>query len=246
MEKPILVVTHERSGTHLTINIINSHRGGEFYTLGFLPENNGGQYSLRDYTKKVYRDSIVFSYDPSVVLKSHHQVEFFNEYLDFILEKYRVVYVKRDVKDVLVSYYRFLFPDEMEKPPFDEWVWMSPKEVGKKYLSSIHGRTRMQDPHVFTEPENYIDRWRIHTEGWEKFRDKILFLEYEKILEDFPEQKKKIEDFIGRKISAESIPDPRDKNLPNFSPNEGTFGSHLKFMSPNLILKIDQYLRHEK
>jgi hypothetical protein len=172
-------------------------------------------------------------------LKSHHQIEFFENYLDFLFENYYVIYLKREIKDVLLSYYRFL-NDKGNKnqikgfPALKDWIFMSPDYVGKKIL----GYENFPDPHVIIQPKDYIDRWMLHIKGWEKHGGKFLTLTYEDILNNFSETKEKIENFINKKIS-DKIPDIKDKNLPNISPNKGIIGAYKDCMDDFLIKTID-------
>ena len=46
--KNILVVTHERAGTHLVINLINYKNNGDFIPIGKLP------YTEKEYTLENY------------------------------------------------------------------------------------------------------------------------------------------------------------------------------------------------
>lgn len=242
MNKPVLVVTHERSGTHLLINLINFDNKGEFYTIGFMPKIRDKVFTLEEYKHQVYKDIVVYSYKENIVCKSHHQVEFMEPFLDFVFEKYRVIYLKRDVKDVLVSYYKFLPGSDDDFPNFKDWIFMKPSDVGDKYLVSKNTHMNGPDPHIFIEPNNYIHRWKMHIDGWMKYKDKLLVLNYEDILQNFEETKKKIEEFIGKKI-ADKIPDIKDKELPNFNPGKGIIGSHKECMNRDLIKKIEKELR---
>jgi len=235
--KPILVVTHERSGTHLTINLINHLDSGKFTTIGYLPKSPTTHYKREDYINSTWKDVHLFGHIPDLVCKSHHQVEFMEDYLDFVFSKFKVIYVKRDLLDMLTSYYKFLFNPQDPKPPFEDWIFMSPNEVGQKYLLTAENHFKGPDPHIFREPENYIQRWKWHHRGWEKYNSDILLLNYEDILHNFPNQKVKIEEFTGRKI-ADKIPDPKDPLLTNFNPGKGIVGSHKEVMSPELISKI--------
>lgn len=235
MHKPIIVITHERSGTHLLINCINYNANGNFLTIGYT--DNKEDFNLKSYKYIAYKDVMSNAYIPNSVNKSHHQVEFMEEYLDFLFNKYKVVYVKRDIKDVLTSYYKFIpKPDETSFPSFEEWIFSKPDDIGRKFLQPYS-----PDPHIIVEPENYIHRWLLHTSGWLKHKDKMLVVNYEDILTNYSVQKQIIEDYIGKKIS-DKIPDVRDKSLPNFGPVKGKIGGHKEVMSKDLINKIDFYL----
>lgn len=105
-------------------------------------------------------------------------------------------------------------------------------EVGRKYIANY------PDPHVIIEPENYPQRWKIHTNGWMKYKDNIMILRYEDILNDFKNIKDKIENYIGKKI-GESIPDIKDKKLPNFVPGKGIIGEYKDYMNEDVIKWVD-------
>lgn len=239
MNKPVLVITHERSGTHLLINIINYTKNGKFETIGYLPKIKNKIYKIEEYKYKTYRDIITYSYDVDNVCKSHHQIDFMEDYLDFIFDKFHVIYVKRDVRDVLTSYYKFLFSEE---PPvlFNEWVFSKPNDIGQKYLTSSDNHLKGTDPHILVEPENYILRWKYHVDGWSKYKDNLLMINYEDVLLNFQNTKEIIENYIGRKI-GNKIPDLHDKNLPNFVPNRGIVGGYKDFISNEILKKIDIY-----
>ena len=233
--KPILVITHERSGTHLLINIINYEKFGEFHTVGILPNNI--THNLKNYKEYVLKSIVGLSFENDIICKSHHQVEFMEKYLEFIFDKYKVIYLYRDVKDVLVSYYNFLMPIE-NFPKFEDWIFMKPYEVGEKFKQGVK-HVHKSDPHVIVEPENYIDRWKIHKDGWLKYKDELLVLKYENILNNFDEEKLKIEDYIDRKIGK--IPDIDDDRFPNFNPGKGIVGNYKNQMNDDLIKKINLY-----
>jgi len=239
--KPILVVTHERSGTHLLINIINQYNFGKFNTIGFIPINTI-PYTLDNYKHQVYKDIVVNSYLENIVCKSHHQVEFMKPFLDFIFDKYKVIYLKRNLKDVLVSYYKFIpHPKDLDKfPKIEDWIFMKPDEIGKNFLIPYD-----PDPHIIIEPENYIDRWKIHIDGWMKYKENLLVLNYEDILLDFKNQKSKIENYIGCKVGDE-LPKVDDKRFPNFNPGKGIINGYHDLIDDILSDKINKYYKNKK
>lgn len=233
MQRPIIIITHERSGTHLMINCINYQNKGQFYTIGYNPKSE----TKKDYIHETYKDIMSNAYLPDSVSKSHHQVEFAEDYLDFIFSKYKVIYVKRDIKDVLCSYYKFILkPDNKNFPSFEEWIFSKPDDIGRKFLLPY-----APDPHVLIEPENYIHRWFLHVNGWLKHENNMLVVNYEDMLIDYSAQKQKIENYIGKKI-VDKIPNVHDKSLPNFGPVKGLVGSHKEVMSAALIKKIEDFL----
>lgn len=243
MNKPLLVITHERSGTHLLINIINHKKNGQFFTIGYIPKVKDKVYTIEEFKFQTYKDITCYSYLEDIVCKSHHQVEFMKPYLDFVFNKYYVIYVEREVKDVLTSYYKFLFDDKKGIiPPFEEWIFMKPDDVGQNYLTNGDNHIKGTDPHILIEPNNYIERHKIHKNGWLEYKDNLLHITYEDILNDFNITKEKIEDYIKRDIGLR-IPDINDKNLPNIAPNKGIVGSYKEVMSRELIQKINIYYK---
>jgi hypothetical protein len=235
--KPIIVITHERSGTHLLINMINIENKGAFYSVGVLDHKE--KNILYNYRYHVEKDILLGNYRENIVFKSHHQIQFYENILDFLFENYYVIYLKREVKDVLISYYKFLndignkvpFPNF---PDFKDWIFMNPNHIGREIL----GYKDFPDPHIIIEPKDYLDRWLLHIKGWKKYDKKFLTITYEDILTDYQQTKEKIEGYIHQKIS-DKIPDINDKSLPNISPNKGIIGVYKEYMTPELIDKID-------
>jgi len=234
--KKILVVSHERSGTHLLINLINYKNNGDFSSVGFDTQVNN--FNKEKYQKNVIEDLLIRSTDNKKILKSHHQIFFVENIIDFLIDRYYIIYIKREIKDTLLSYYKFLSRDKINFPNIDDWVFSNPDIIGKKFIVPYY-----PDPHVLIDPHDYVDRWFLHTDGWLKYKKNILILNYEEILLSFEKEKSKIESFIGRKISDELI-DIKDIRYPNYSPNKGLIGEHKKEMTTQLINKIDNKIKN--
>jgi hypothetical protein len=236
MKKPVIIITHERAGTHLVINLVNHDKFGNFHTIGYIDDPKN--HTIKDYMHTTYRDIMSNAYIENSVSKSHHQVEFMNEYLDYLFSKYNVIYVKRNILDVLNSYYKFIpHPDEKNFPKIEEWVFSKPDDIGRKFLQPY-----APDPHIFTEPKNYIDRFMMHVNGWMKHKNNMLVLCYEDIINDYKNQKQIIEQYISKRI-ADDIPNVHDKRFPNFGPVKGIIGGYKETMSQDLINKINDYLK---
>jgi len=233
--KPILVVTHERSGTHLMINMINFQNNGDFSAIGKLPY--GKKHNTKTYRDYVYKYIVMNMHTNfDLISKSHHQFGFYEDFKDFLFDNYKIIYVKRDIKDTLLSYYRFLSSDNYiplkDFPKLEDWVFSNPTEIGYKFFADT------PDPHIIIEPKDYIDRILIHQEGWMKYEDNLLVINYEDIVNNYEKTKVDIEDYLCRKISND-IPNVNDKNLPNFVPNKGLVGEYEDFMNDELIKKIN-------
>ncbi len=236
--KNILVVTHERSGTHLLINSVNYKNNGEFISMGFIYPRSE-IFTIDDYIKHVHRYVKYGVYDPDTIYKSHHQIEFFEQILDILFDRFKIIYVKRDIKDVLISYYYFLNKKNNPIkgfPNFKDWIFMDPRHIGPTFID------KNPDPHIIVYPKDYIDRWILHINGWMKYQNNFLIVSYEEMISDFENQKLIIEDYLNRKIS-DYIPDFNNKNLPNFYPNKGITGYHKEFMDDDLIDKIDKRVK---
>ena len=82
--KNTLVVTHERAGTHLTINIINNENNGNFKPIGKLPRHE--KHDLEHYIQYANLSMLYEYYQPNLTFKSHHQVFFFENNIDQLFD----------------------------------------------------------------------------------------------------------------------------------------------------------------
>lgn len=90
----ILVASHRRSGTHLTIDSISNNASLDFEITNF---------------DKVRNDAGLQTYgDKNLILKSHMNGNVFKEHLsDFDAQKIPIIYVYRDGRDVMQSLYNY-------------------------------------------------------------------------------------------------------------------------------------------
>lgn len=105
----IIVVSHERSGTHLTLNSLN--------------ENNCVNVPTNDRNTV---NEFLIDYKGNRILKSHHSAEWFD---DWVFDSYNVVYVKRNLFDTLNSMYFYCKRHPSLFGNFDtidNFVWKTP------------------------------------------------------------------------------------------------------------------------
>lgn len=104
----IMVVSHERSGTHLTLNSLHENNCANVPTNSFNLIND-----------------FLLTYNDSRILKSHHHADWFD---DSVFKKYKVIYVKRNLFDTLTSMY-FYLNEHTYFGTFDtieNFVWSTP------------------------------------------------------------------------------------------------------------------------
>ncbi|XP_078240959.1 amine sulfotransferase [Pogona vitticeps] len=177
-DSDVFLVTYPKSGTVWTQNILSliyyeGHRNGteERETIDRMPWLD---YNLRnvDFSKRESPRLIACHLPYYLVPKGLRN------------GKGKVIYVLRNPKDVLVSYYHFSkFSRKVEEIDFE--VLME----------------RFLDGNVMA------GSWLDHVEGWSAHRDdfNILFLTYEEMKKDLRGSVLKICNFLGKKLTEEEV-----------------------------------------
>jgi len=115
----LLVVSHERSGTHLTLNS--------------LYEDNCANVPTND---KLKINNFLSQYNDSRILKSHHPSEWFD---DWVFDEYKIIYVTRNIFDTLTSMYFYCKRHTNIFGNFsniEEFVWATPNMSNDDYSYS--------------------------------------------------------------------------------------------------------------
>lgn len=153
--KPVMVVSHERSGTHFLMNALSEEFGYvsyPFVNFDHHPININffSPAKLAEFFRKSRDDKIL------MIRKSHHQFAFFALHIKDILANVHIFYIYRDPRDVMHSYRNFL----------NSWKWF---EGPKTDNSSAFIRTPPAGQmlrYQYHQLPDMLDRWRVHVEGW--------------------------------------------------------------------------------
>ncbi|XP_051471566.1 amine sulfotransferase-like [Apus apus] len=178
-DSDIFITTYPKSGTVWTQNILSliiheGHRNGteNMETMDRVPWL---EYNLkqRDYTKLPLPR----------VLATH--LPYYLVPRDLKNKRGRVIYVTRNPKDVMVSYYHFSkFMKTLEEiPDFNLFMerFLAGKVLGSSWFDHVAG-------------------WYSHAEDFN-----ILFLTYEEMKKDLRSAVLKICNFVGKKLSEEEV-----------------------------------------
>jgi len=157
-KKPIYIISHERSGTHLAINLLYRNLYLRQSFLDF-PEWKEGFLSDREIYWKSFRTSSASGPSPGII-KCHCDVEVFER----CLPRWPVVYVIRDPRDTLLSFFHYLNRDEFHaaNPGLEPLRCETLGEFLRRPLDLYLKRNfSLSDP-----GDTVMDRWAKHTAGW--------------------------------------------------------------------------------
>lgn len=203
----LMVVSHERSGTHFAMNALAENAGyisDPWINLDF-------QTGLNLHAPRVMAGVFAkYAAKPSLnLVKSHHQLAFFDPVLDGILKDFRIVYVVRHPRGLMPSLMRYL----------NAWAWdegprcATPSELIRAEPSGAMLRYQKR------QVPNMVARWRAHVEPWVERAARapgISILRYEDLDDRFDATMASLLAKLGLPSGAMKKPDARQKVvLPN-------------------------------
>jgi len=175
----ILVVSHERSGTHYLINSIAKN-------LGYSNQEE----SLLGTKDTIFR-RIFDRKDDGVIFKSHHQYEYLCPVIEKISKAVKVIYILRDGRDVLASFFHYVnikgnsgvvpgcFPSNIT---FSEMLRSDPRNYTFDSVYSLIRSTNM------------AERWARHIKGW---TNRVYSVRFEGMKKEFPRVMSGIAQYVG-------------------------------------------------
>jgi len=174
--RPFYVVSHERSGTHLAMNLCyrNLHIAQDFHDFRGW-RGPYGEASGREAHWRLTAEDWLSRQNRAGLVKSHCEASIFKKFLP----PAKVVYVLRDPRDTLVSFFHFLNSDEFHthNPGTGDQRCADFSEFLRRPLSDFLR-------HEFSgngTAGNVMERWAAHARGWLDARD-VLVVRYEDML----------------------------------------------------------------
>ena len=164
---PLMVCSHERSGTHFMMNSISEcteYTVSPFLNFDYMPlgsfvnffskeSMNKFLLSLQDISRNEYSNHCVNS-----IIKSHFPLSI----LDHNNNLCRVIYIYRNPEEVFISYWKFLHRwNWLEGPKLNsplELIKTNPKGQSQRY--QIENYTNYPDTNEVPRPE-YWSGWRL-------------------------------------------------------------------------------------
>lgn len=175
--RPLIVVSHERSGTHFTMNAI-----GKCFDYVSRPwiDLDLHQINVNYFAPRVLSDTLqkLAQMRPANLIKSHHEFRFFADIIEEVGRAYRLVYVYRSPADTLASYWRLL----------NAYPWMEgPKCATVLEFSTSAPMARLLR-YQYHQYGTMLDRWANHVRGWTEAArafPAIRLVRYEDLRDDY-------------------------------------------------------------
>lgn len=191
--KHVIILSHRRSGTHLTIDSIYNNfkylRSKPYITLDETKFLLKKPVSIEKFKKQLE--------DKPRIIKSHYLPNFSNYYknqneinwVNGLFQNAHIIYVYRNGLDVMVSLYEYAksFNPKFKNVAFSEFL-LSKNDFDPK-----------------TNHLNRMEFWAYHIDQWQKskFHHKILYIKYEDLINHYEETLGKISLHINAGLGKE-------------------------------------------
>lgn len=154
----INIVTHERCGTHLCINMLLANTDlRKFYHD--MPSRSYPYSSLSSYKKLIkFRDNSSNLYRRGTLIKSHLSRPLHQKYC----KNGKVIYVVRNPFDCLLSFYKFLKSSDYFWPGDQPFVYDSLTDFIVAPLNE-HLSNNFSESNIV---QNIVERYCFHVAGW--------------------------------------------------------------------------------
>lgn len=221
-QKKILVLSHERSGTHFLMNTLSLNFG--YVSQPWI--NFDYELGLNFYSANVVSAFFKQMHQRPIlnIVKSHHQSGFIADCIDYLTDEFHVFYIYRDPRDVMISFWQLIAGFSWDEGPktstVGEFMRAAPRGGMLRYQKS--------------QAATILHRWKEHVEGWADIAEtpagqKIIMLSFESLNLNFDETLKHIGQQIGQPAATPMRP---TKNVNVVRAGPGQTGRHRDFFTP--------------
>ncbi len=216
MKKNILVISHERSGTHFLINTIAQ-------SFGYHPEqidlDNSQNIDWKNTAMvKQWMQQFHNNSTPGI-FKSHHSYAFLAPLLPQLVDEFHVFYITRDGRDVMTSF----------------WVYLNRLAPGWGPRTATVGEfMRCKASGGITQYQYHqnnitmLQRWVEHTRDWKNMASGIHYIEYETLHARFDTTVDRIADVLEQ--NAITVAQP-SLSAPSSLPWKGSVGTWREYFT---------------
>jgi hypothetical protein len=204
MRPAVMVVSHERSGTHFLMNALAACYG---YVSTPWIDFARSTFNINFHYLPEVRDLLMALADRPManVVKSHHAAEFFSGELQRITERYVIFVVCRDPASVMMSFWRYMH----------QWPWIEgPKTLDPDSFARAEPCGRLLQ-HQIRQHASMLHRWSAHVEGWlnaATHLSRAVVVRYEDLDSDYEATVRGFANHLGR-LPQTIIRPARDYNV---------------------------------
>jgi hypothetical protein len=200
----VLVVSHERSGTHFLMNSIA--RGYGYHAQPWI-DLDYHHLPINYFAPPALAKALIRFADQRIasIIKSHHAFEFFDEIIDQVLGKFTVFYIHRDPVAVMQSFWPFI----------NHWSWHEGPRVADALAFARAEPEGQLMRYQMKQRRNMLDRWAAHVEGWvgaAEGRPRLRIVRYDRLLNDYAATLTSFSDLLGAS-PIDLTPPPPDVNV---------------------------------
>ena len=217
----IMVVSHERSGTHFLMNSLAKcfgyiSRPWVNFDSTTLNINFFAAGDVLGYFEQFRGQSV------ANIVKSHHEYGFFAHSMAALVRDFHVFYVCRDPRDTMVSYWKFL----------NQIHWHEGPKVGscKEFIRAEPAGQMLR--YQYGQQRSMLHRWRAHVDGWTmgaaaRFRDRVSCVRFNDLLNKYDCVIRDIAAVLGETPISFERPKPEATN--SILPNAGRTGGYREY-----------------
>jgi hypothetical protein len=203
----VMVVSHERSGTHFLMNALAACYG--YVSLPCIDLDHPSENLLDRSSRDEICDALMaLATGPLAnIVKSHHSADFFAGTLGRLGERYVIFVMCRNPVPVMLSYWRFLHL-------FQAWESAGPQVADPLTFAGAAPFGRMM--RYQTRPcATVLERWAAHIEGWREAAatwPHVVFVRYEDLDTHYEKTVQSFAQLLGQPPLALTRP-ARDFNV---------------------------------